>query len=59
MSAALHPAVPGIDHLRRIASPATDFRVMPFGIAALDARLGRAYGRGRCTKLRRAALARR
>ncbi|GEM71073.1 MULTISPECIES: ImuA family protein [Bacteria] len=40
MSAALHPAVPGIDHLRRIASPATDFRVMPFGIAALDARLG-------------------
>jgi protein ImuA len=46
MSAALHPAVPGIDHLRRIASPATDFRVMPFGIAALDARLGRGLRAG-------------
>ncbi|GAA3276463.1 hypothetical protein GCM10020258_56840 [Sphingomonas yabuuchiae] len=32
--------------MRRIASPATDFRVMPFGIAALDARLGRGLRAG-------------
>ena len=40
MSTALHTATRSIAHLRTIATPATDFRVMPFGIKAIDCRLG-------------------
>ena len=39
MSAFTSPA-PGIAQLRTIATPATDYRVMPFGIEAIDGRLG-------------------
>ena len=42
MSVALTPLIPSIEHLRTIAAPVTDFRVMPFGVEALDARLGAA-----------------
>ena len=40
MSAALNSLAPSIAHLRTIATPATDYRVMPFGVGAIDARLG-------------------
>ena len=40
MSAALHSTAPSIAHLRTIATPATDYRVMPFGVDAIDRRLG-------------------
>ncbi len=40
MSAALDTSAPGLAHLRTIATPATDYRVMPFGIDAIDRRLG-------------------
>lgn len=39
MSAALHSTAPSIAHLRSIATPAADYRVMPFGVDALDRRL--------------------
>ncbi len=39
MSAFTSPA-PSIAQLRTIATPATDYRVMPFGIEAIDGRLG-------------------
>jgi len=29
-----------IAHLRTIATPLTDYRVLPFGVAAIDGRLG-------------------
>lgn len=40
MSAALDSFAPSIAHLRTIATPTTDFRVMPFGLEAIDIRLG-------------------
>lgn len=40
MSVALSSASPSIAHLRSIATPAADFRVMPFGVKAIDDRLG-------------------
>lgn len=40
MPAALHSTAPGIADLRTIATPATDYRVMPFGIDVIDRRLG-------------------
>lgn len=40
MSAALDSFPPSIAHLRTIATPATDYRVMPFGVGAIDGRLG-------------------
>lgn len=40
MSVALQSAAPSIAHLRTIATPASDYRVMPFGIEAIDRRLG-------------------
>jgi len=40
MSAALDSFAPSIAHLRTIATPAADYRVMPFGVDALDSRLG-------------------
>jgi len=40
MSAALDSFAPSIAHLRTIATPAADYRVMPFGVEALDSRLG-------------------
>ncbi len=40
MPVTLHSAAPSIAHLRTIATPATDYRVMPFGLPALDDRLG-------------------
>ncbi|WP_299104660.1 damage-inducible protein [uncultured Bradyrhizobium sp.] len=40
MSAALDSFAPSIAHLRTIATPAADYRVMPFGVEALDGRLG-------------------
>lgn len=39
MSAALDSLPTSIAHLRTIATPAADFRVMPFGVDALDGRL--------------------
>jgi len=40
MSAALDSFAPSIAHLRTIATPVTDYRVLPFGIEELDGRLG-------------------
>ncbi|WP_333574059.1 ImuA family protein [Sphingomonas sp.] len=40
MSAALESLAPSIAHLRTIATPATDYRVLPFGVDAIDSRLG-------------------
>jgi len=40
MSAALLSLAPSIAHLRTIATPVTDYRVLPFGIEAIDNRLG-------------------
>jgi protein ImuA len=40
MSAALDSLPTSIAHLRTIATPAADYRVMPFGVDALDGRLG-------------------
>ncbi|VXD06279.1 Protein ImuA [Sphingomonas sp. T1] len=40
MSAALDSFAPSIAHLRTIATPVTDYRVLPFGIDELDNRLG-------------------
>ncbi len=40
MPVALEPAAPSIAHLRTIATPATDYRVLPFGVDAIDRRLG-------------------
>lgn len=40
MSAALNSIAPSIAHLRTIATPGTDYRVMPFGVDAIDGRLG-------------------
>ncbi len=40
MPAALDSSAPTIAHLRTIATPATDFRIMPFGVDAIDGRLG-------------------
>jgi protein ImuA len=40
MSAALDSFAPSIAHLRTIATPVTDYRVLPFGIDEIDNRLG-------------------
>jgi protein ImuA len=40
MSAALDSFVPSIAHLRTIATPVTDYRVLPFGVDVIDSRLG-------------------
>lgn len=40
MTAALESLAPSIAHLRTIATPATDYRVVPFGVDAIDSRLG-------------------
>ncbi|HJO65820.1 MAG TPA: DNA polymerase Y family protein [Sphingomonas sanguinis] len=40
MSAALDSLPTSIAHLRTIATPAADYRVMPFGVDALDSQLG-------------------
>lgn len=40
MIAALESLAPSIAHLRTIATPATDYRVLPFGVDAIDSRLG-------------------
>ena len=40
MSAALDSFAPSIAHLRTIATPVTDYRVLPFGVGKLDGRLG-------------------
>jgi hypothetical protein len=40
MSAALDSFAPSIAHLRTIATPVTDYRVLPFGVGELDGRLG-------------------
>lgn len=40
MSAALDSFAPSIAHLRTIATPVTDYRVLPFGIDEVDSRLG-------------------
>jgi protein ImuA len=40
MPAALDSSASTIAHLRTIATPATDFRIMPFGVDAIDGRLG-------------------
>ncbi|MBB5712740.1 ImuA family protein [Sphingomonas xinjiangensis] len=40
MSAALDSIAPSITHLRSIATPATDYRVLPFGVGEIDSRLG-------------------
>ena len=40
MTAALESLAPSIAHLRTIATPATDYRVLPFGVEAIDSRLG-------------------
>lgn len=40
MSAALDFIAPSIAHLRTIATPITDYRVLPFGIEEVDGRLG-------------------
>ena len=40
MSATPAPVAPSIAHLRSIATPLSDFRVLPFGVAAIDRRLG-------------------
>jgi hypothetical protein len=40
MSAALDSFAPSIAHLRTIATPVTDYRVLPFGVEDLDGRLG-------------------
>jgi len=40
MSAALDSFAPSIAHLRTIATPVTDYRVLPFGIDEIDSRLG-------------------
>jgi protein ImuA len=38
--AALDSLAPSIAHLRTIATPVTDYRVLPFGVDAIDSRLG-------------------
>ena len=40
MSAALDSFAPSIAHLRTIATPIADYRVLPFGIEEVDGRLG-------------------
>ena len=40
MSPAPESLVISIAHLRTIATPVTDYRVLPFGVAAIDSRLG-------------------
>lgn len=40
MTVALESLAPSIAHLRTIATPATDYRVLPFGVDAIDSRLG-------------------
>ena len=40
MPAAPDPVPSSIAQLRTIATPATDYRVLPFGVAAIDSRLG-------------------
>ena len=40
MSAALDSFTPSIAHLRTIATPVTDYRVLPFGVHVIDSRLG-------------------
>ena len=40
MSAALDTVAPSIAHLRTITTPVTDYRVIPFGVDAIDGRLG-------------------
>ncbi len=37
---ALAPSAPSIAQLQTIATPATDYRVMPFGVDPIDSRLG-------------------
>jgi len=37
---ALASLAPSIAHLRTIATPSTDYRIMPFGVDAIDSRLG-------------------
>ncbi len=41
MSATLASLASSIAHLRTIATPATDYRVVPFGIEAIDSRIVR------------------
>ena len=40
MSAALESFAPSIAQLRTIATPVTNYRVLPFGVETLDSRLG-------------------
>ncbi len=40
MPATLDSLAPSIAHLRTIATAATDYRVLPFGVAEIDSRLG-------------------
>ncbi len=40
MSAALDSFAPSIAHLRTIATPVTEYRVLPFGVDEIDSRLG-------------------
>lgn len=40
MTAALESLALSIAHLRTIATPVTDYRVLPFGVDAIDSRLG-------------------
>lgn len=40
MSAALDSFAPSIAHLRTIATPIADYRVLPFGVEEIDGRLG-------------------
>ena len=40
MTADLESLAPSIAHLRTIATPATDYRVLPFAVDAIDSRLG-------------------
>ena len=40
MSVTPAPAAPSIAHLRSIATPVTDYRVLPFDVQAIDHRLG-------------------
>lgn len=40
MSVAFQSCTPSIAHLRTIAAPTADYRIMPFGVEAIDRRLG-------------------
>ena len=48
MSAALNSFAPSIAHLRTIATPVTEYRVLPFGVNEIDSRLGAGGLRAEC-----------